>query len=272
MNLSETLTGRCALFLSPSKTQKLQPMTDSAEIHSWSSPLFEDDARRLAGELNARDAAYFARREKLSDERAEQQSDLWRDWGKNPARSSPAGYLYRGPAFTALDYPGLKVRADSPSLFILDALYGLLRPADIIYPYRLDFKYRDLRMDGQPLYDHWKNRIAGHLLSADWDLFIDLSSSEFTPLIPDNGVPRLRLDFRERRRGEWRAVSANSKKLRGATARFILQTPDLTPEILKLSAIEGYRLNESLSSGVGISAPGTGAAVGENLWVFSPPD
>jgi cytoplasmic iron level regulating protein YaaA (DUF328/UPF0246 family) len=256
MNFPADIPPKTLVFLSPAKTQ--DGRSPDGIGFTPREPVFIDDARALASELAARDEEYFIRREKLSAEAAAAAADLWRSW---PAAAPiPAAWLYRGPAFKALDAPSLDSAilegSNGPRLAILSALYGMAFPTDALRPYRLDFKYRDLRIGGRSLMEHWKLRIREALEDGGWRLFIDLSSREFSPLIPGDLAPTVRIDFREWRRGAWRSVSATAKQLRGTAARRILGSSGSGMDELMGGGIAGYEFNEDLSR--------------EGQWIFTP--
>jgi cytoplasmic iron level regulating protein YaaA (DUF328/UPF0246 family) len=254
--ISRKIDGSVLIFLSPSKTQSISPS------RKWASALktgpFFEDAGVIAGMLADRPMEYFVQREKISPEKAERLSRIWAEWDSSPMLS--AAELYRGPAFTALDQTSLDeavlLAGQGPALGVLSALYGLSMAYELIHPYRLDFKYSDLEIRGKSLLNHWQRRIAERLGGEPWKLFIDLSSKEFSPLIPRGNAAILRIDFREWRRSAWRTVSATAKQLRGAMARHILSSPGMNLGDLRSSTVAGYSLNPDLSS--------------HDEWIFTP--
>ncbi len=255
MKIPQKIPVSTLVLLSPSKTQSTHAPRQLPAGFTPKRPRFSQAADRLSAELEGKPSGYFASRENLRDEKAREIQERWSLRSAMP--EIPAGFLYRGPAFTALDYPSIAdgAQAEGPRLGILSALYGLLRAEDLMRAYRLDFSYRDLKIDGLPLLDYWKQTIRDSLSRECWKLFIDLSSGEFSPLIPGGLAPVIRIDFKEWRRGAWRSVSATAKQLRGEAARWILTHPGASVETLMTSEFRGHRFNADLSQG--------------NLWVYS---
>lgn len=120
-------------------------------------------------------------------------------------------------------------------LIILDALYGMLRPSDMIMPYRLDFTM-PIKLD---LYNKWRN------LKIDDDLIINLASNEFSKLIKQ---PMITITFKEERDGKFKLINTYSKMARGAFLHYCIKNQIKMCEDLKNFSKEGYTFNETLSN------------------------
>ncbi|WP_028974783.1 YaaA family protein [Spirochaeta cellobiosiphila] len=234
---------KIALFLSPSKTQIEQNISKEVQ-----EPLFLDKAKSLAKPYIEMDLSQLQHKQDLSDKKAEEVYQIWQKWGKE--KGSKSIELYSGPAFNGLAYTNSIVKSKDIDLFILSALYGMLRPQDVIWPYRLDFS------KNHHLYKLWKPLILEHIKKCKYELLIDLASNEYSKLLPDDDIKRLRIDIKEYRGNQWKSISYNGKYMRGRIANWLLSHPYYDYKRLKEATIDDYCLNQKLSS--------------ETLLVFSP--
>jgi len=146
-------------------------------------------------------------------------------------------------------------------LRILSGLYGVLRPLDLIQPYRLEMGTRLRTKRGSNLYDFWGDRITAQLnddLAAQGDdVLINLASNEyFKSVRPKQFHGRIITPiFKENRDGKWKVIGTIAKKLRGLMTAHIIHNRIDDPEALKGFVQRGYSYNASLST--------------DNDWVFS---
>ncbi len=145
-------------------------------------------------------------------------------------------------------------------LRILSGLYGVLRPLDLIQPYRLEMGTRLNNMNGSNLYAFWDNQITD-LLNQDLDnnqpLMINLASNEYFKAIKTNNLKAniLTLSFKENKQGVYKVVAIHAKRARGLMANFIIENRLVNPESFKDFNLENYQFNPLLSNA--------------NEWVFS---
>ena len=162
-----------------------------------------------------------------------------------------AGDTYRGLDAATLDGDDLVWAQER--LRILSGLYGLLRPLDLIQPYRLEMGTRLATGRGESLYDFWGDRIAralnGALAGHESRTVVNAASIEYF-----SAVKRERLKarvvtpvFREERDGVARTISFSAKAARGMIARFAIRRRIDRPEGLKDFAEAGYRFRPELS-------------------------
>lgn len=133
-------------------------------------------------------------------------------------------------------------------LRILSALYGLLRPADGILPYRLGIK-REFTVDGQELYAFWGERLYRALFQSG-EMVVNLTSQEYAKLFTPYMSPNDRMitcRFLVQKQGGARGTVATVRAARGRMARFIIKNRVTRPEGLKAFDWEGYRFIASQS-------------------------
>jgi len=178
--------------------------------------------------------------------------------GISPALAQETSKLYQkpfSPAFcAALGYKGSTFQGLSPDIWtlkiwkkanktlrIFSALYGLLKPLDLIQKYRLDFSSKSKALGLPPLMSYWKKILLPHLgkITAGKKI-INCASSEFNPLIQGlEGVITPR--FLEWQKGSYKQISTFSKKARGTFASWLLSQEEDVP--LESFNLEGYKFN-----------------------------
>jgi cytoplasmic iron level regulating protein YaaA (DUF328/UPF0246 family) len=162
------------------------------------------------------------------------------------------GDVYAGLKARTLDKAALNWAQDH--LRILSGLYGLLRPLDVIQPYRLEMGVRLKTRRGQSLYDFWGARIAEQLNAAAEGqgdpVLINLASQEYFASVRQDTLrmPVLTCQFRELQDGEARIISFYAKKARGLMARYAIDKRLDRPEGLKDFAEEGYGFDAKRSN------------------------
>ena len=171
------------------------------------------------------------------------------------------GDVYQGLQGRSLDKPALKWAQGH--LRILSGLYGVLRPLDLIQPYRLEMGIRLKTKRGASLYDFWGPCIAAALNEAVDGMkdptLINLASQEYFGGVQTKAlkVPLLTCHFKEVDDSGARTLSFYAKKARGLMARYAIDGRIDRPDGLKAFDIAGYAWNKSLSN--------------ETDWVFTRP-
>lgn len=170
----------------------------------------------------------------------------------------PAAVLFAGDTYTGLEAATMEADAwrwSGLHLRILSGLYGLLRPTDLIEPYRLEMGSRLATPRGADLYAFWGDRIARALNAAaeeaGTDILVNSASVEYFSAV-DRAALRLRVItpvFLEERAGEAKVVSFWAKKARGAMARFIMDHRLTDPAALRGFDMGGYRFDADGSDG-----------------------
>ena len=145
-------------------------------------------------------------------------------------------------------------------LRILSGLYGLLRPLDLMHPYRLEMGTRLKTDRGNNLYQYWDQTITKDLNKDLKDIgsktVINLASNEYFKAVKKDKLKAdiLTINFKEYRDDDLKFISFNAKKARGLMAKYIIHNGLTSPEDIKGFNTEGYGFDQSLSS--------------ENEWIF----
>ena len=138
------------------------------------------------------------------------------------------------------------------SVRIISGLYGLLKPLDLIQPYRLEMGTKMPVDDNKNLYEYWRQKITNQLnkeLSND-EPVLNLASNEYFKAI-DRKVVKTDIytaNFKQLKNGEYKTIAIFSKKARGMMTRFIIDHNITDINDLKSFNYDGYMFHESLSS------------------------
>ena len=225
---------RVLAVLSPAKSLDFEsdPVTDRA-----SEPRLVEDAAELAGVMAGKSEAEVAGLMSLSPRLAELNAGRFAAW--EPAPSPPAarqailafdGDVYRGLA-AAETFATRDLTHAQKVLRILSGLYGLLRPLDLILPYRLEMGTRLATARGEDLYDFWGSRVTDLLRedlaeSPGTEALVDLASQEYRRVVdPDAlGARVVTPTFLDAKGdGPHRVVSFFAKRARGAMAGWMVR-------------------------------------------------
>jgi len=167
----------------------------------------------------------------------------------------PAMYAFDGDVYKGLDAYQIssdKIETAQNTIRIISGLYGILKPLDLIQPYRLEMGTKFPVGKNKNLYEFWKKKITTTLNEelTDDELFINLASNEYFKAIDTKvlKVPVVNVSFKEFKNGEYKMIGFFAKVARGLMARYIIETNAKTIEDIKAFNSEGYGFSEELSS------------------------
>ena len=168
----------------------------------------------------------------------------------------PSAFAFNGEVYRGLDIHSLtptELERANASIRILSGLYGILRPMDLMAPYRLEMGTRwAITPKVGSLYQFWGSKPTDFLnkeLSKD-EPIINLASSEYFKVIDSKRLKNQVITpvFKEFKEGQYKIVMMYAKHARGAMARYIVQHDIQHPEELKLYNVGGYSYADNLSS------------------------
>jgi uncharacterized protein len=172
----------------------------------------------------------------------------------NAENARPSIYAFSGDVYRGLDIytlPKDKIERMQQTVRILSGLYGLLKPLDLIQPYRLEMGTKMTVGKNKNLYEFWKRKITEKLNEElqDGELFLNLASSEYFHAVDTKilKVPVITPVFKEFKNGEYKMISIFAKLARGYMTRFILDTNAAALDDIKAFDYEGYHYSEHLS-------------------------
>ena len=243
------------IILSPAKTFDFDPQKLTTK-HSM--PVYLDDSGELIECLRKYSAKRLATLMGMSEKLADLNHQRFADWNPpfTPSNAKQAVLAFRGLAYEGLDADSYSARDFSTaqgSLRILSGLYGILRPLDLIQPYRLEMGTKLKSARGKDLYQFWGTRINEvinkDLGQGDDRVLVNLASNEYFKSVKSTLVEGriVTPSFKEEKNGDFKQVTFFAKKARGLMTSYIIQNQLENVEEIKTFNLEGYRFNMALS-------------------------
>ena len=244
------------IVLSPAKT--LDYSVDPKSNHT--APQFLSQSSKLIKTLKEKEPKDIASMMGLSDKLATLNFDRYQSWKAAKSVSSdakPSMLVFKGDVYQGLnaeDFSNKDLKFAQKHLRILSGLYGILRPMDIMKPYRLEMGTKLETSKGKNLYEFWgelvQNNVIDDLSSQKSDLLINLASKEYFSVLgkmPEfiNVVSPV---FKDYKSGKYKIISFYAKKARGLMARWIIQNKITDFEQLINFDIDGYKYSKAEST------------------------
>lgn len=223
-----------------------------------SQPLFQDEAKEVHEALKEQSPARLRELMDISDKLADLNWQRNQEWTMpfTAKNARPAIYAFNGDVYTGLDaytIPVAKLNRLQDTLRILSGLYGMLRPLDLIQPYRLEMGTKLGVGEHKDLYSYWKETITQALNDElkDNELFVNLASKEYFDVVDTKAlkVPVITPEFKDYKDGDLRMVSFFAKKARGMMVRYIMDKNIRSISGLKGFDYDGYHYDPKLSKG-----------------------
>jgi len=242
-------------LLSPAKSLDFSPVKEGLPL---TEPRFEHDIEVLMNRCKKLGVGSLRKLMHLSQPLAELNRERFQEMNLpfTPENSKPCLLAFQGDVYKGLDAATLNKRDlkyAQNHLRILSGLYGVLRPLDLIQPYRLEMGTRLSTGRGKNLYAFWKSRLVDSLNQeasrSRTAAVLNLASNEYFKAVPAKQLePRLvTAVFQEIRDGKPKTISFLAKRARGLMARFQVKNRIADPEKLKDFVEEGYEYRPDLS-------------------------
>lgn len=222
-------------------------------------PLFMKDAAELIAVLRPKPPQEIAELMSLSDKLAALNVARYEAWRPEASSANARAAVL---AFDGDVYDGLAARQMRPEdlqwaqahLCILSGLYGVLRPLDLMQPYRLEMGTRLANARGKDLYDFWRAPIAAYLnerLAADaTPVVVNLASQEYFKAVDTQALKARVVEcvFEDEKDGKYKIISFFAKRARGLMARWAIEHRATLPRQLEAFDLDGYAFAPSASS------------------------
>ena len=244
------------IVLSPAKTLDYE----FESTHEYSVPAFLNQSSKLIGELKEKEPKDIASLMGLSDKLATLNYDRYQSWSaskKVSVDSKPSMLVFKGDVYQGLkaeDLSKSEMKFAQKHIRILSGLYGILRPLDLMKPYRLEMGTKLQTSQGKNLYEFWGNKVQKNVLDElnnhKSDLLINLASKEyFTVLgkLPED-INVVTPIFKDYKNGKYKIISFYAKKARGLMSRWIIQNKITDFEDLKNFNVDGYKYSKAEST------------------------
>jgi cytoplasmic iron level regulating protein YaaA (DUF328/UPF0246 family) len=243
------------VIISPAKSLDFESKVPTS---LYTQPRFLEKSEKLNKKLKTLSKKKLSDLMSISDDLARLNYERNQEWETpfTPKNAKQAIYAFTGAVFQGIDVNSLaeeKIPLLQDRLRILSGLYGLLKPLDLIQPYRLEMgtKLKVGRRDN--LYKFWDEDLAKSLNDelADEELLINLASTEYFKALPKKAlkVPMITPVFKDFKNGQYKTIMTYAKMARGYMVRYIIDNNIKTLENLKGFDTEGYRFSEELSDG-----------------------
>jgi len=242
------------VIISPAKSLDFET---KIETNLFTKPRFLKQSEKLNKKLKQLSRKELSELMKISDNLASLNYERNQTWETpfTSENSRQAIYSFNGEVFRGIDVKSLedkKLPLLQDRLRILSGLYGILKPLDLIQPYRLEMGTRLKVEKKDNLYKFWDTTLAESLNEEleEGELLINLASSEYFKVIPKKilKVPMITPVFKDFKNGEYKMIMTFAKKARGLMVRYIIDNNIKTIEELKGFNIDRYRFSEELSA------------------------
>lgn len=249
-------------LLSPAKSLNFEA---KCNIENFTIPHFLPDSKILLSDLKKLSPQQISQLMKISDKLARLNYQRFQDF-KTPftdKNSKPAIFIFDGDVYDAIDvqnYSQKDLDFAQTHLRILSGLYGILRPLDLMQPYRLEMSTPLKNKKGKNLYEFWQEKITQNLndqlAAQDEKIILNLASQEYFDAVNTSAIKGkiLNIIFKEKKGDDYKIIGLHAKKARGEMADFIIKNKiKKTPQIKEFDRNK-YKFNQKLSD--------------ENNWCF----
>ncbi|SIR36189.1 peroxide stress protein YaaA [Maribacter ulvicola] len=238
------------IVISPAKSLNYESELPTT---TYTSPEFIEDAEKLNKVLKKKKPTALSELMSISNKLAQL------NWQRNqdftvpftPDNARPAVYAFSGDVYQGLDAYTLseeKIEKLQRTLRILSGQYGILKPLDLMQPYRLEMG-TSLKVERKKnLYEYWGERLTDHLNNemVDGELLVNLASNEYYSALKPKKIKAEIITpvFKDWKNDKLKIISFFAKKARGAMARYIIDTDAKTLEDIKGFNLDDYQFSQ----------------------------
>ncbi|MDX1816443.1 MAG: peroxide stress protein YaaA [Marinobacter sp.] len=244
------------MVISPAKTLDYEsPLATNA----YTQPEFLDDACELVDQLKTLEPHQISNLMSISDKLGQLNADRFRTWHTpfTPDNARQAILAFKGDVYTGLAAESFSeddFQFAQEHLRMLSGLYGVLKPLDLMQPYRLEMGTRFENHRGKDLYAFWGSRITeeiNRLLTNDDGVLVNLASNEYFKSIRKKELEGRLItpQFKDWKNGQYKMISFYAKKARGLMCRYAIQNRITQADDLKGFDLDGYYFSEDQSKG-----------------------
>ena len=242
-------------LISPAKTLDYETALPT-DVHTL--PRLLTHSQQLIDSSRQLSATQIADLMKVSEKIAQLNVARFKDWQPefNFSNARQAMFAFKGDVYTGLDAYALndsQIEYAQQHLRMLSGLYGLLRPLDLMMPYRLEMGTKLHNVRGHNLYQFWDHHITDlinqDLANAESELLLNLASDEYYKSV---NVAEIRAEiikpvFLDQKNGKYKVISFYAKKARGLMARYMIENQLQRIEDLKSFNLDGYYFDSGSS-------------------------
>jgi cytoplasmic iron level regulating protein YaaA (DUF328/UPF0246 family) len=240
-------------IISPAKTLDFE---SNQVIGETSMPFFIESAERVNRKLRKLSRSKLGALQSISAQLASLNYQRNQDWNTDHTYGTrQAALCFKGDVYLGMQaesWQEMDMNYAADHLYILSGLYGILRPTDLIKPYRLEMGTALPVGRRKDLYHFWSDRIKKFFKDTiDKDeLIVNLASNEYFKAVKASGVknPVLDIEFKDFSNGSYKILSFFAKKARGMMADYIVRNQIDNPEALKAFNSESYYFDAKSST------------------------
>ena len=251
------------IVVSPAKTLDYET---PAKTKTFTLPDYLDDSAELVHRMREFSSLDISELMKVSTKIADLNFDRFEAWNKKftEKNAKQAVLAFKGDVYTGLDaesFSAKDFKFAQTHFRMLSGLYGMLRPLDLMKPYRLEMGTRLTNERGKNLYEFWGSKVTeglnAQLKKTKSQHLINLASNEYFKVVKPKELNAeiITPAFKEFKNGEYKMIGIYAKKARGLMSRYIIQNQLSDVEDLKSFNVDGYKYSKQLSKG--------------NNWVFT---
>ncbi|SDX70443.1 peroxide stress protein YaaA [Marinobacter mobilis] len=242
------------MVISPAKTLDYE---SPLATEQFSQPDFLDDACELVDQLKALEPHQISNLMHISDKLGQLNAERFQHWSLpfTPANARQAILAFKGDVYTGLaaeTFSEADFEFAQTHLRMLSGLYGILKPLDLMQPYRLEMGTRFENRRGKDLYTFWGNQLTeelNRLLDTDDGVLVNLASNEYFRSVRKKALNGRLVtpQFKDWKNGQYKMISFYAKKARGLMCRYAIENRITEADDLKGFDLEGYRFSTEQS-------------------------
>lgn len=243
-------------LISPAKTLDYET---ALPTDTYTQPRLLQQSQQLIDVCRKLSATEIASLMSVSEKIASLNVERFRDWNADFdfSNARQAMFAFKGDVYTGLDAYDLddqEINFAQQHLRIFSGLYGLLRPLDLMMPYRLEMGTKLNNTRGHNLYEFWgdiiTDQINQDLANIDAKVLVNLASDEYYKSVNEKKIQGeiIKPVFLDQKNGKYKVISFYAKKARGLMARYIVKNKLSQVEQLKAFNSDGYYFDAESSS------------------------
>lgn len=241
------------IFISPAKKiTEENVLYDNTKVTKL---YFNKEVDYLVNELKEYNLNDLKKLMNLSDNLSQLNYDRYNKWNLKSDKLCPAIFMFQGDVYKGLkanSFNNQQLDFAQQSLRIISGLYGILKPFDLIFPYRLEMGTKMITRKGKNLYEFWGDKLKDFILNEikKDEVIINLASNEYSKSLKLNNIHNKVITpiFKDYKNGSLKVISFFAKRARGEMVNFIISNQITKYNDLKLFNYEGYKFAKDLNN------------------------
>ena len=236
--------------ISPSKTQDFEP----AQIDVFTQTRQIEQSQVLVDLLKGKTQDDIASLMSISDKLSKLNFDRFQTFSTpfTLSNAKQALLAFKGDVYNGIDAQSLSLddfEFAQGHLRMLSGLYGVIRPLDLIQPYRLEMGTKLKNGQGKNLYEFWGDQISQVLNEDESEVIINLASNEYFKGIDKKSINAkiVNIAFKELKNDTYKIIGIYAKRARGLMVNYMIKNRLTDPELLKGFNVEGYQFRQTMS-------------------------